>query len=105
MDTLHILEEKIRLLVGHIKKLQDEQEQLTAEHTLLKKQYTETVDELSAAVQENKKLHNKVKELQKASVDEGKELKALNHEREQALLAVDNLIKSIDGLIASEAVQ
>lgn len=105
MDTLHLLEEKIRLLVGHIKKLQDEREQLLAEYDAVKKQYAESVDELSSLTQENKKLHNKVKELQRVSADEGKELKALSHEREQALLAVDNLIKSIDGLIASDVAQ
>lgn len=105
MDTLHLLEEKIRLLVGHIKKLQDEREKQIAEHDALKKEYAVVADELSSSLQENKKLQAKVKELQKASAEESKEREVLSNEREQALLAVDNLIKSIDGLIASEVSQ
>ena len=105
MDTLHLLEDKILLLVGHIKRLQEEREKLITEHSTLKKIHESVTSELSSASEDNKKLQAKLNDLQKASVNESKERELLSNEREQALLAVDNLIKSIDGLIASEVSQ
>jgi chromosome segregation ATPase len=105
MNALHLLEEKVCLLVEHIKKLQGERDVLVEEQKVNKKEYSLLSDELENVLQENKKLQTKLKELQKTSADGNKELELLSHEREQALLAVDNLIKSIDGLITHEAVQ
>ena len=105
MDTLHLLEDKILLLVSHIKRLQDERENLIKEQSALQKTHDSITSELSSALQDNKKLQAKLNDLQKASVNESKEREFLSNEREQALLAVDNLIKSIDGLIASEVSQ
>lgn len=105
MDTLHLLEEKIGLLVGHIKKLQEEREGLLSRLDESKKEHAVLTDDVARVSQENKKLQVKLKELQKTSSEESRERELLSHEREQALLAVDNLIKSIDGLIASDVAQ
>ena len=105
METLHLLEEKLKILVSHIKKLQAEKESLAVGCNTLKQEHADLRGSYDELVQENKKLQTKVKELQKMSAEGSKELQVLNKEREQTILAVDDLIKSIDGFVVHEAQQ
>jgi len=105
MDTFAVLEEKIGLLVAHIKKLQTEKNDLASQRdSLLKKNEGLNVESARLA-EENAQLNAKVQEAERSSAKGNKQLDALSKERELTKIAVDDLIKSIDGLVKSEKQQ
>lgn len=81
METLHVLEQRITQLIALIKKLQDENVQLTKEHMQVMK---------------------KLETLESSMLQDNCNLEKLNNERKQAIHTVDELIKSIDTLVGEE---
>ena len=105
MDTLTILEEKIALLVEHVKKLQSEKKDFAKAYEDMRSQHDQlTVDQAQLA-EENAQLSARVKETEHSSAKGSKKLEELSKERELTKVAVDDLIKSIDGLVNSEKQQ
>jgi len=74
METLQVLEQRIIKLIALTKKLQDE----------------------------NAYLQQKLETLESSMLQDDQNFKALNNEREQTMLTVDELIKNIDALVGEE---
>lgn len=102
MDAFMILEEKIKLLVSHIKKLQADNEQIQKERDAFSIKSEELIIENAKLAEENAGLHAKIKEADRSHAKGNKELEALNKERELTKVAVDDLIKNIDILVSTE---
>jgi chromosome segregation ATPase len=105
MNTLSILEEKIKLLVVHVQKLQSEKAVLARDREALEKRNKDLESEHARLIEENIRLQEKAKEAHISTTKGNKQLDALNKERELTKNAVDELIKSIDGLVSSEVQQ
>jgi regulator of replication initiation timing len=82
MDALKLLEEKLVSLAELIKVLKTENAKLA---------------------EENAQLAAKLLVLQNSLQDDSEKIDAYKHEKELALLAVDDLIKSIDSLVESQS--
>lgn len=103
MSTLNILEEKIKLLIVHVQKLQSEKSALQSEKEALGSLNSELKAENAQLTQENVRLQEKAKEAHISHTKESKQLGSLTKERELTKSAVDELIKSIDVFVSSEA--
>jgi FtsZ-binding cell division protein ZapB len=105
MNILSVLEEKIKLLVGYIQKLQSEKSALMLDRETLEHSNRDLIAENARLAKENIQLQEKVDEARVSSTKGNKQLETLNKERDLTKVALDELIKSIDGLVKSEAQQ
>ena len=105
METLAVLEEKIKLLIHHVQILRSEKEALFTECEVLKQSLDVLKSEHAGLIEENGRLQEKAKEAHISTTKGHKQLDALNKERELTKSAVTELIKSIDGLVNNEVQQ
>jgi chromosome segregation ATPase len=99
METLIILEEKIKLLINHVQKLQSEKSAILLERDAVERCNNDLKIEHTKLIEENVRLQEKTKEAHLSTAKGNKQLDALNKERELTKHAVSELIKSIDGLV------
>jgi FtsZ-binding cell division protein ZapB len=102
METLNVLEEKVKLLVGYVQKLQSEKNALALERESLEKRNRDLLAENERLIEEHMQLKERAKEAQASSTKGTKQLESLNKEKELTKVTVDELIKSIDGFVKSE---
>jgi hypothetical protein len=105
MNTLSVLEEKIKLLIIHVQKLQSENAALLLDREHFERVTVELKSENARLIEENVKLQEKAKEAHISTTKGNKQLDALNKEREVTKNAVNELIKSIDVFVNGEAQQ
>jgi uncharacterized protein (DUF3084 family) len=105
MNSLGILEEKIKLLIVHVQKLQSENSALLLDREHLKQMVTDLKSDNARLTEENVKLQEKAKEAHISTTKGNKQLDTLNKEREVTKNAVNELIKSIDVFVNGEAQQ
>lgn len=109
MEALGILEKKISVLLDIVKKLKiqnsglkSECEQLKAEGAQLTREKAKLSADNAALSEEVDQLVTELESLEKTVHVNDKSLDALNQEKSETKLFIDDLIKDIDSLVKSE---
>jgi len=109
METLTVLESKISVLLGLVKKLKAENTGLKKECGRLKTESAQLAQEKTQLGADNavlkedvKRLTKKLETTQESVQANDKSLDLLSQEKEETKVFIDDLIKDIDSLVKSE---
>jgi len=109
MEALGILEKKFSILLGLIKTLKAENddlkkecEQLGMKNAQFVKQMAKLNEEKTALDKEVEQLNEKLGTMEQSMLVNNKSVDVLSQEKEEAKLLIDDLIKDIDSLVKSE---
>jgi len=102
MEALGILEKKFSILLGLIKTLKAENDDLKKECEQFVKQMAKLNEEKTALDKEVEQLNEKLGTMEQSMLVNNKSVDVLSQEKEEAKLLIDDLIKDIDSLVKSE---
>lgn len=109
MEVLGILENKISVLLGLVKKLKAENDGLKKECVRLKSEGAQLAKDKAKFSADNaslsdeiRKLKKKLEEIEESVLANDKNVEVLNQEKVETKVFIDDLIKDIDSLVESE---
>ncbi len=105
MDALHLLEKKISSLIAIVQNLKEKNEQLADQDTASTKEKEGLKAQYAKLSQENSRLLEKIKGLEKNSLEGNDQIDELSEEKALTKIAVDDLLerlKSIDSLVEKQ---
>jgi len=95
MESLSLLENKIKSLIELVNKLKKDNCSLNEKNAQL-------VDENSQLSQEIRRLGDKVETFRSSTLEHDKDLEELSQEKKLTKMVVEDLIKNIDSFVAKE---
>lgn len=102
MEVLLALEEKVKTLILHTKKIKDQLCVLNQENDLLKLENSELQLEKAKLVEGNAQITAQLNAIEDSILLETNHIHELKEERSVTRLVLDDLIKSIDSIVENE---